>query len=261
MRDFLMKPACTTTLKLFMVFTLLAAASTAHAAEWGSIKGRFVVDGAPPAVPPLKVDKDQFCIDNKPHNDTIVVGKDGSLANAVVYLFLGRRGKVEVHPDYATLSKEPVSLDNKGCSFKPHVVTVRTGQPLVIKNSDPVGHNTNATNLFNETIAAGEERPKTFDKPQTLPVPVSCGIHPFMKGHLLIQEHPYMAVSAEDGTFEIKNIPAGKHDFQFWHETGYLSNVKLSSGTTDRRGRVNLTIKPGETIDLGVIKVPASLLK
>jgi hypothetical protein len=82
-----------------------------------------------------------------------------------------------------------------------------------------------------------------------------------MKGHLLIQVHPYMAVSGEDGTFEIKNIPAGKHDFQFWHETGYLSEVKLPAGKTDRRGRSNLTIEPGKTIDLGVIKVPASLLK
>jgi hypothetical protein len=52
-----------------------------------------------------------------------------------------------------------------------------------------------------------------------------------------------------------------RHDFQFWHETGYLSGVKLSTGATDRRGRASLTIEPGKTLDLGVIKVPASLLK
>lgn len=247
-------------LKTLLIVTVAAVASEAAAADWGTLKGRFVVEGTAPTPPPLTVDKDQFCIDKKPTNDTVVVGKDGSLANAVVYLFLGRRGKVEVHPDYAELLKKPVTLDNNGCSFQPHVVAVATGQPLMIKNSDPVGHNTNATNLFNETIAAGEERPKTFAKAGALPVPVSCGIHPFMKGHLLIQEHPYMAVSGEDGSFEIKNIPAGKFDFQFWHETGYLSDVKLPAGKTDRRGRVNLTIGSGKTLDLGVIKVPASLL-
>jgi hypothetical protein len=251
----------TTALKAALIAAMFAAAPAAEAAEWGSLKGRFVVDGAPPQLPPLKVDKDQFCIDTQPKNDMVVIGKDNGLVNGVVYIFLGRRGKIEVHPDYAALLKEPVALDNKGCSFQPHVVAVRTGQPFVIKNSDPVGHNTNATLLFNETIAAGEERTKTFDKPNTLPVPVSCGIHPFMKGHLLIQEHPYMAVSGDDGAFEIKNIPTGKHEFQFWHETGYLSGVKHSAGTTSNRGRATLTIEPGKTLDLGVIKVPASLLK
>ena len=256
-----MNCASTNLLRFLLIVTVVAVAPLATAADWGSLKGRFVVDGPPPALPPLAVDKDQYCIDNKPKNDMIVVGKDNGLVNAVVYIFLGRRGKIEIHPDYAALMKEPVALDNKGCSFHPHVVAVRTGQPFVIKNSDPVGHNTNTAKLFNETIAAGEERTKTFDKPEALPIPVSCGIHPFMKGQLLIQEHPYMAVSGDDGTFEIKNIPAGKHEFQFWHETGYLSGVKLSAGATNNRGRATLTIEPGKTLDLGVIKVPPSLLK
>lgn len=253
----------TNLLRLLLIVTVVAVAplATATAADWGSLKGRFIVDGPPPTLPPLAVDKDQYCMDSKPKNDKVVIGKDNALVNAVVYIFLGRGGKIEVHPDYAALMKEPIVLDNKGCSFHPHVAAVRTGQPFVIKNSDPVGHNTNTIKLFNETIASGEERTKTFDKPEALPIPVSCGIHPFMKGQLLIQDHPYMAVSGDDGTFEIKNIPAGKHDFQFWHETGYLSGVKLSTGATDRRGRASVTIEPGKTMDLGVIKVPASLLK
>ena len=79
---------------------------------------------------------------------------------------------------------------------------------------------------------------------------------------MLVQDHPYMAVSGEDGTFEIKNIPAGKHEFQFWHEApGYLKNLKFKGGTTDRQGRAELTIAAGQTLDLGDIKVPASVLK
>ena len=74
-------------------------------------------------------------------------------------------------------------------------------------------------------------------------MPVDCNIHPFMKGHLLVQDHPYMAVSGEDGTFEIKNIPAGKHEFQFWHEAaGYLKNLKLNR----RRDR---SPRPGQAHD------------
>ena len=51
--------------------------------------------------------------------------------------------KVEIHPDYEAKLKEPVVLDNNGCAFHPHITLVRVGQTLVIKNSDPTGHNTN----------------------------------------------------------------------------------------------------------------------
>jgi hypothetical protein len=245
------------------VVLLMAAPLWATAAEWGSIKGRLVVDGAPPDLTPLVVDKDQWCIDHKPQNQKVVIGKDNGLEFAVVYVFVGRRGKIDIHPEYAAAMKEPVTLDNHFCTFVPHVIALRTDQPLIIKNSDPppVGHNTNVTGLFNETIASGEEKTKTINKAFPVPRPVKCGIHPFMQGYMLIQDHPYMTVSGEDGAFEIKDIPAGQHDFEFWHETGYLSGLKLTSGSTDRRGRAKLKIEPGQTLDLGDIKVPASLLK
>jgi hypothetical protein len=83
-----------------------------------------------------------------------------------------------------------------------------------------------------------------------------------MAAHLLVQEHPYMATTADDGTFEIKNIPAGKHEFQFWHEApGYLKDLSLKSGKTNRQGRADLEIAAGQTLDLGDVKVPASMLK
>ena len=248
----------------FGVFAAMAT-TTAPAAEWGSLKGRFVVDGAPPKPQPLVVTKDQYCIDKKPMNQSVVVGSKGELANAVVFLRLERGGKVDVHPDYAAQLSEPAVLDNNGCLFHPHVVLVRVGQPFVIKNSDPLGHNTKANLLqnasFNEIIAQGEERTKTFTRAEAMPMPVNCNIHPFMEGHILVQDHPYMAVSGEDGAFEIKNLPAGKHEFVFWHESGYVRNAKVGPGKTDRRGRVELAIPANSELDLGDIKVPASVLK
>jgi hypothetical protein len=247
----------------FGIVAILGTASSLPAAEWGSLKGRFVVDGTPPAVQPLAVTKDQFCIDKKPHNEALIVGTDGGLANAVVFLRVPRRGKVEIHPDYEAALKVAAELDNNGCHFVPHVTLIRKGQPLLIKNSDPVGHNTNiAVFGFNQTIPSDGQVELKVQRDAPLPMPVVCNIHPFMKGYVVSQDHPYMIASADNGAFEIKNIPAGKHEFQFWHESpGYLKDVKLPKGKTNRQGRADLEIAAGETLDLGEIHVPATMLK
>jgi plastocyanin len=235
-----------------------------QAAEWGSLKGRIVVDGTPPVVEPLKGnDKDAYCMGKMPANKTIVIGKDNALVNAFVYLRLADKQKVEVNPEYKADLDKPLVLDNNGCEFHPHVTLAQVGQTLDIKNSDPVGHNTNVQALqFNQIIPSNEDTKVKVSTPSSLPTEVSCNIHPFMKGWILIQNHPYMATTGDDGTFEIKDIPAGKHQFQFYHEAaGYLRNLKTNGGTTDERhGRIDLTIEPGKTLDLGDIKVSPSAL-
>jgi plastocyanin len=245
------------------VLVVVCGASTARAEEWGSIKGRIVIDGTAPKPAPIAVTKDQFCIDKKPESDALVVGKDNALVNAVVYLRVGAGSpKVAINPEYEAKFKEPVELDNTGCMFHPHITTVRVGQTLNVKSTDPVGHNTNIGFLsFNQTIPTNEMLPIKVTKAEAVPQPVVCNIHPWMKGYVVAQDHPYMAVTGEDGTFEIKDIPVGPHEFQFWHETGYLKNVALKGGTTDNRGRAKLKIEAGKTLDLGDIKIKASNLK
>jgi len=260
-----MRRTLTNSLALIVIVSLMANVSETSAAEWGSLKGRFIVDGKSPDLPPLKVDdKDPFCQKAKPANKAIVSGKDGALANVIVYLRLPRGKKIAaVHPNYEVQLKEPAVLDNVNCSFEPHIILVRVGQPMVIRNSDPTGHNTKIDVFaFNQIIPAKEQTEIKATRESPLPSQVQCNIHPFMQAWLLAQSHPYMAASGEDGSFEIKNIPVGKHEFQFWHEaSGYLGNVKFKGGATNRQGRADLTIAANQTLDLGDIKVPANVLK
>ena len=102
---------------------------------------------------------------------------------------------------------------------------------------------------------------KVFEKTEPYPAEVACNVHPWMKSYLLIRDNPYMAKTGKDGSFEIKNLPAGKLEFIFWHESkGVLRSVAVGDTKTDRKGRAKLTIPAGETLDLGDIKVSAKAL-
>lgn len=251
-------------MKIFAILLLLTA-SSAIAAEsgWGTLRGRFVVEGSPPAMPELSPGTDQCCIDAKPKSERVLVAADGSLANVVVYL--RSRKTPPIHRDLVAVPTDPVVVTNKSCSFQPHIVLLRIGQELRLTNDDPTLHNVNAAldggEAFNVVLPVGGQQTVKLNQPQTLPAPIACNLHKFMQGYLVIRDDPYMAVSDATGEFEIAKLPAGEWEFQLWHETGYLKNVVTEAGATDRRGRMKITIPTGGEINLGEVKVPAELLQ
>jgi hypothetical protein len=244
---------------------VLFCAASALGAEWGTLKGKFLYDGKVPTAAKLAINKDiEVCSKHHPMDETLVVSEDGGLANVAVYIREMRGKKLEVHPDYEESAAAEVEMDNLHCRFAPHVATLRTSQTLILKNSDSVGHNTKADCFvnppFNLLIPSAGSIDRKFFKGERLPVRVGCNIHPWMAGYLIVREDPYMTVSAKDGSFEIKNIPVGTHEFQLWQEkSGYLSDVKVQ-GKVAKKGRIELDIKPG-VLDLGTIKVPAELFE
>ncbi|MEM9186404.1 MAG: hypothetical protein AAGB00_07915 [Planctomycetota bacterium] len=235
--------------------------NAAVASEWGTIRGRFVVEGKPPALEAIVPEKDPFCERCRPVNETVLVGAEGGLRNAVVYVRVKRDQTLDVHPDYAAAAAEPIALTNERCRFSPRVTLLLTGQELVVKNADPTAHNTKfdllRNDALNSVIAAEKSLTTKFSEAESLPLPVSCNIHPFMRGYVLIRSDPYMAVSGADGRFEITNLPAGEHQFQFWHETGYLKAASFAGGVADRRGRVRLAVPADGALDLGDVRVAA----
>jgi hypothetical protein len=224
---------------------LLSAGGTARGQKWGDLKGRFVLDGT--AQPPVELDvnKDQeVCGKEKMFSEELVVGDGNGLANVFIYLVLERNQKIAIHPDYEAVSKEERVLDNVNCRFVPHAQTVWLSQTLILKNSDPVAHNSKIDPLgdtpTNPLIPAGGQVPWQFKKSQGLPQTVTCSIHGWMKAWVLPLDHPYAAVSGPDGSFEIKNVPVGEHTFQLWHErSGYLMGA-----AQQKDGKLVLSVKP-----------------
>jgi hypothetical protein len=246
---------------------VLLSASYASAAGWGTVKGRFIYKGEA-KVEPIIPNKDQaYCNQHKLVTEDMKVGPKGELQDVFVYLYVPTGKKVDINPDYEKQKTEPKVLDNKGCRFEPHAMTLWTHHPLEVHNSDPgIGHNTNASSLlnnpsFNQTIPNDQPLVKKMTKSEPLPAKITCNVHPWMNAYVLVRDNPYMAVSDKDGKFEIKNVPAGKQPFAFWHESkAYIRDLKVGSAKADRKGQVTLDIKPGATLDLGDITVTPALL-
>lgn len=236
------------------VTAIVVYAAPTALGQTATLKGKFILDGKAPAPEKIVPDRDkEVCGKHEILRESLVVGSDGGIQNVLIWALKLKAPAGEKLP--------PAVLNNKDCHFLPHVLTMQVGQTLELKNSDSVGHNTEGhpknNPEFNITIPANGMVPiKNITKPETRAFEVKCGIHPWMKGYVLVTDGPYAAVSAADGTFEIKGLPTDAPiEFQVWQERGgFVKDVTVDGKkTTWGFGRFKMKLKPGDN-DLGVIK-------
>ena len=246
--------------------SVLALCFTGHcgaAEEWGDLTTTFIYEGDAPQGAALQVTKDtELCGKFNLLDESLTVNaKNKGIANVVAFVYLAKDAtKPAVHLAYQDGANAKIKLDNNCCRFAPHVVMLRTSQTLLMTNSDAVAHSCKIDTLsnlpINTTIPPDGNLDHSFLIEERLPAKVSCALHPWMSGYLVIRESPYMGISDENGKLVIKNLPVGKWTFQFWHEkAGNVRNVQLNGKATQwTKGRVELTIKPGANA-LGEIKL------
>jgi hypothetical protein len=240
-----------------------ADASTVNAKGadgWGSLKGRFVYDGAVPAPVKLNAAGQQFCGQFRLVAENLVVSPKGGIANVVVWL---RGNKAKVNPKFEQSRSDKVVLDNRNCRFVPHVVGLRVGQTLVITNSDPVAHDANidgSSTKSNWLLPAGTSIDQAIAGAEILPAPVNDSVNGLMQAWMVVRPNPYFAFSDTNGNFDIKDLPAGEWEFQVWQEkSGYVTNVTVGGQEVKwAKGRVKWTIDANKTTDLGEMKLGAA---
>ena len=243
-----------------------AAAETADAAPvgWATIKGKFtVLENVPEPAPLAQAKTDPACAKHVVVDESIVV-QDGALVGAAIF---ARSPKLPLNPDLAEPTGDVV-LDNKNCRFEPHVFFARTGQKVLVRNSDPFGHNTKIDSVANPSqnfsLPAAATVEHTFGKEELQPVKIGCSIHPWMGGWAIVRGNPYGGVSDERGSFVIEKVPAGREiEFQLWQEkAGPLDGVTINGGEVkvDGKGRFKLKLEPDQELALD-ISVPADALK
>ena len=196
---------------------LVAAYEVKPAKDAGKLTGKVTLAGAIPEVPPLKRTKDAATCGANGADETLVLGPAGEVANAIVTVEAPSGKKLELPKD--------ASLDQKGCTYVPHVQALPVGTPLALLNSDPVLHNAHGyredTTVFNQAQPL-QDRPGFPHKTIPLKSPgllkVKCDVHGWMTAYIYVSENPYFAVTGKDGSFSIDGLPPGTYTVKVWHE-------------------------------------------
>src|SRR6266516_4173060 len=191
---------------LLAVIGASAVRQTAQAVQAGAtISGKIKFTGTKPTNPRIDMSEEAACkakYPAPPTAETVIVNANGTLANVFVYVKAGLPAGA-TYPAPTT----PVMLDQNGCRYHPHVLGIQVGQPLNIKNSDPLLHNIKAKAVKN----------RPFNVPEVM-IPLECNVHGWMNAFLGVLPHPFYAVSGSDGSFSIKGLPPGTYTIEAWHE-------------------------------------------
>src|SRR6266481_2426619 len=163
----------------------------------GTISGKVKFTGTKPAMPKIDMTEEPKCKAKytaaPPTDETVVVNANGTLANVFVYV------KAGLPADYkAPAPAGPVTLDQDGCRYHPHVLGIMVGQALAIKNSDGILHNIKAKGTknrpFNISQPSVMTSERTFAAPEVT-VPLECNVHGWMHAWLAVLPHPFFAVT------------------------------------------------------------------
>jgi len=209
----------------------------------GSISGTIRFAGARPRPKLIDMSEDPACVEahhTKAYDESLVVSRTGKLANVFIYVKSGLEGKHFETP------QTPVAIDQKGCWFRPRILGIQVGQPLQVLNSDPVTHNIHpraeVNREWNHSQGPGDPPiTRKFLKPEIM-IPVKCNIHSWMHAFIGVVDSPYFAVSDEDGTFKIGNLPPGDYVIEAWHELLGTQEQRITVAPS-QSAAVNLTFR------------------
>jgi len=200
------------------------------------VGGTVTFTGNVPTLQPIQMDADPQCAakhDGPVPAHALVLGDGNTMANVFVKVTNPPAG------DW-TAPSEPAVIDQVGCRYHPHVMGMLAGQDLIFINSDGLLHNVHglpqANREFNIGMPATRETAETPAK-LTTPEPafqVKCDVHPWMQSFVAVMDHPFFAVTGDDGGFEISGLPAGDYEVEAWHEKlgTRVGSVTVADGET-----------------------------
>ena len=207
----------------------------------GTIKGKVLFSGKPERYQRWPMSGDQLCVSSHPKglaNQMFVLNADGK---TLKWVFVSiKKGIKRGHP----VRPGRVIMDQKLCQYVPHVTGVMVGQPLIFRNSDPILHNVHSIpryhGEFNIAQSGIQDDTIVFDKPEPEMLKVWCEVHGWMGAYVGVLSHPFFAVTGDDGSFEIGNVPPGTFLLEAWSEA------------FDEPVQQTVELKPGEVLEVNL---------
>lgn len=204
-----------------------------------TITGIITFDGKAPALKPLAMDADPDCA--KKHtapvpNEMLALGTGNTMGNVMVWVSKGLpAGKTYPAPT------TPVTIDQHGCQYKPHVMGIMVGQPYKILNSDGILHNIHTLPKINSAFNKGmpatvKEVTTTFPKPEAM-FHIKCDVHPWMSAYLGVFTNPFYSVTNTDGKFTISGLDPGTYEITAWHERLGTQTATITVGANETKSQ------------------------
>lgn len=202
----------------------------------GTIVGRVTLEGTPPEQQQLPLDPacSASCKSHGvevPRFTRTYVTKDGGLGDVLVAL-------IEIPPQPLPAGTGPLTIDQRGCEYLPYVTACQVGQTIQVTNLDSLTHNihtlprTSGNKEVNKSQAAGAKALEfVYDKAEEF-LTFKCNVHPWMFSYVSVLNHPFFAVTSEDGHFEIKGLPDGKYKVKFRHRKAgeKIEEIEVKNG-------------------------------
>jgi plastocyanin len=209
----------------------------------GAVSGKIILAGTPPTMRVINMAAVPNCAKGHPSpamTEDVVPGENGTLQNVVVYL----KGDFSQY-SFETVDS-PVNIDQKGCTYVPHVLALRVGQPLRVTNSDLATHNIHTVSKVNRPRNDSQSSGalpinQTFSR-QEVAIPVKCNVLPWMKAYMAVLSTPYFQVTGKGGSFEISNVPPGTYTVTAWHELYGISEQSVTIGPKESKA-LTITFK------------------
>ena len=226
--------------KVWLAAGLIVASVWPGAAGGASgITGTVTFDGKVPTMKPLAMDADPACA--KKHSkpvlsEALTLGGGNTMGNVLVYVSKGvPAGKTYPAP------KTPVTLDQNGCVYVPHVQGIMVGQPYRILNSDGVLHNVHSlpkvNPQFNKPMPPSmKETTTTFTKPEPI-FQIKCDVHPWMSAYIGVFTHPFFAATKTDGKFTISGLDPGTYELTAWHERLGTQSASITVAANENKSQ------------------------
>jgi plastocyanin len=182
----------------------------------GAIGGTISLQSVPPDSMVAVTRDARVCGDSASLTEVRTSGT--SLANVLVWVDGIASGKPLDESRRATVEIEK-------CRFVPRMIAVNVGTTINFLSRDRVTH---TSRFYRENAGAPVDVIYTVDEGQVVPsekIASKPGIvearhvqHPWTRGYIAVFDHPYHAITDDQGQFTIDSLAPGTYTVKVWHE-------------------------------------------